>query len=74
MIAGLQMNGWFYSGADMGGFGDDCYGEILIRWTQLGLFMPLMRNHSALGTREQEPYALGHQALKTLPISDSIPV
>jgi alpha-glucosidase len=64
MIAGLQMSGWFYSGADLGGFGDDCYGEILIRWTQFGLFMPLMRNHSALGTREQEPYALDRETLE----------
>jgi alpha-glucosidase len=63
MVAGLQMSGWFYCGADLGGFGDDCYGEILIRWTQFGLFMPLMRNHSALGTREQEPYALDKDSL-----------
>jgi alpha-glucosidase len=29
---------------------------LLLRWLEFGIFTPLMRNHSALGTREQECY------------------
>ena len=27
-----------------------------MRWLELGIFTPLMRNHAAMGTREQEFY------------------
>ena len=56
MLPGLSMQGFLYSGADIGGFGSDCTEDLLMRWLQLGLFTPLMRNHAAKGTREQEIY------------------
>ncbi len=56
MLPGLSMQGFLYSGADLGGFGSDCTEDLLLRWLQLGVFTPLMRNHSAKGTREQEIY------------------
>ena len=55
-LPGLSLCGYLYSGADIGGFGDDCTEELLLRWLQLGVFTPLFRNHSALHTREQEIY------------------
>ncbi|MCI8484867.1 MAG: alpha-glucosidase [Lachnospiraceae bacterium] len=56
MLPSLNMCGFLYTGADLGGFGDDVTEDLLLRWLALGIFTPLMRNHSALGTREQECY------------------
>lgn len=50
------MCGFMYTGADLGGFGSNATEDLLLRWYGLGIFMPLFRNHSSLGTREQEPY------------------
>ena len=55
-LAGMNMCGFLYTGADLGGFGQNTTEDLLQRWLQLGVFTPIMRNHSALGTREQEIY------------------
>lgn len=55
-LPGLNMCGFLYTGADLGGFGCDTTEDLLQRWLQLGVFTPLMRNHAALGTRDQEIY------------------
>lgn len=57
MLPGLNMCGFLYSGADTGGFSCDADSELSIRWSQLSAFTPLFRNHAAMGTRRQEPYA-----------------
>jgi alpha-glucosidase len=57
MLQSLNMCGYFYTGADIGGFGCNASPELVIRWMQLGIFSPLYRNHSAWGTRNQEPWA-----------------
>lgn len=56
MLPSLNMVGILYTGADLGGFGSDTSRDLVLRWLALGVFTPLMRNHSALGTREQEFY------------------
>ena len=56
MMPSLNMCGFLYAGADLGGFGADTTRELLLRFLALGVFTPLMRNHAALGTREQECY------------------
>lgn len=56
MMPSLNMCGILYTGADIGGFGGNTTEELLLRWLQFGCFTPLMRNHAALGTREQEAY------------------
>lgn len=56
MMPSLNMCGFLYSGADLGGFGTDTTRDLLLRWLAFGVFTPLMRNHSALGTRNQECY------------------
>lgn len=50
------MCGFLYSGSDIGGFGDNTTRDMLLRWMEFAIFTPLMRNHSAMGTREQEVY------------------
>lgn len=57
MLPSLNMCGFLYTGADLGGFGSDATEDLLLRWLALGIFTPLMRNHSAMGTRRQEAYA-----------------
>ncbi len=61
MLPGLNMCGFLYTGADLGGFGCDTTEDLMLRWLELGIFTPLMRNHSAMGTREQEFYRFGHR-------------
>jgi alpha-glucosidase len=47
------------TGGDIGGFWGNTSPELLVRWTQLGAFLPFCRNHSALDTAPQEPWAFG---------------
>ncbi len=54
MLPSLNMCGYLYTGADLVGFGDNSTEELALRWLALGVFNPLMRNHSALGTKDQE--------------------
>ncbi len=58
-MPGLNMCGFLYSGSDIGGFGGDCTRDLLIRWLSFAIFTPLMRNHSAIFTRDQEATAFG---------------
>lgn len=60
MMPSLNMCGFLYIGADLGGFGDNATRDLLLRWLALGVFTPLMRNHSAIDTREQECYRFEH--------------
>jgi alpha-glucosidase len=59
MNLNLGLSGIAFVGPDVGGFGGDCTPELLVRWTQAGAFCPFFRNHSAQGTRHQEPWAFG---------------
>jgi len=59
MCLNLGMSGVALCGPDVGGFAGDADGELLARWTQVGALTPFFRNHSALGTRPQEPWAFG---------------
>jgi len=56
MLPGLNLCGFLYNGCDLGGFGCNVTEDLLERFLQLGVFTPLMRNHSALHTRDQEIY------------------
>ena len=56
MLPGLNLCGFLYTGCDLGGFGCNVTEDLMERFLQLGVFTPLMRNHSALHTREQEIY------------------
>jgi len=66
MMPSLNMCGFLYSGADTGGFGDDVNSELAIRWTQFSIFTPLFRNHSAKGTRRQEPFAFDYESMNIM--------
>lgn len=59
MIQGLGLSGIPFAGADVGGFGGDTTGELLARWYQAAVGYAFLRNHSALGTADQEPWRFG---------------
>ena len=54
MLPSANMCGFLYCGADLGGFNDNATADLVLRFLALGVFTPLMRNHSALNTRYQE--------------------
>ena len=56
MMPSVQMCGFLYSGADLCGFSSDTTPDLALRWLEFSLLTPLMRNHSAVGTRMQEYY------------------
>ncbi|EOU1649472.1 MAG: glycoside hydrolase family 31 protein [Clostridium perfringens] len=66
MMPNINMCGFIYTGADTGGFGGDATEDLVIRWSQFSMFTPLFRNHSALGTRHQEPYSFRGESVKVL--------
>ena len=59
MLPNLNLCGFLFTGCDLGGFGCNVTEDLMERFLQLGVFTPLMRNHSALHTREQEIYRFG---------------
>ena len=62
MLPGLNMCGYLYSGADIGGFAEQTTEDLMLRWMALGVFTPLMRNHSAWDAREKELYKFSKNA------------
>ncbi len=58
-LQNLGLSGVAFCGVDVGGFFGDAHGELLARWTEFGIFQPFCRNHSAMGTAAQEPWAFG---------------
>lgn len=63
-LCNLSLSGMPFAGTDIGGFGSDTTEELMLRWVQTGCFSPLFRNHSAMGTRRQEPWQFGPRALE----------
>ena len=55
-MSNVNMCGYLFSGADLGGFSLNCSESLLIRWLSFGVFTPLMRNHTMIKTRRQECY------------------
>jgi len=62
MHLNIGLSGVPFVGGDVGGFQGECSPELFIRWVQLGAFTPFFRAHSAIGTRNHEPWAFGPEA------------
>ena len=62
MLPSMNMCGYLYVGADLGGFGADTTRDLLLRWLALGVFTPLMRNHACDNSRQQECWQFGDAA------------
>ncbi|MFO7952977.1 MAG: glycoside hydrolase family 31 protein [Bacillota bacterium] len=66
MILNLGLSGIPFAGADVGGYRGDCSEELMVRWMQLGAFLPFFRNHSEIGTVRQEPWHYNPETLKLI--------
>jgi alpha-glucosidase len=58
-LMNMGLSGVAWAGVDVGGFFDDCDGELLARFTEFGVFQPFCRNHTIKGSKQQEPWAFG---------------
>jgi alpha-glucosidase len=58
-LASMGLCGSAFVGVDIGGFYDNCFGELFARWIELGTFYPFMRCHTVQGSRPQEPWSFG---------------
>lgn len=62
MTQSLNMAGFLFTGADVGGFSGHASEELVLRWLEFAVFTPLFRNHSAIDTRRQELYEFDNMA------------
>ena len=58
-LINLGLSGFAMSGADVGGFAGSPQPELLTRWLEVAAFQPIDRDHTAVGTRPQEPWENG---------------
>ncbi len=58
MMPSLNMCGYIYSGADIGGFGYNASEDLLLRWMAFGIFTPLFRNHTCNWVRRKDYHLL----------------
>jgi alpha-glucosidase len=59
MLLNLGLSGFGLSGADVGGFIGTPGPELLTRWTELGTFQPIDRNHTNKGSGDKEVWVHG---------------
>ena len=57
----LGLSGLPLAGADVGGFGGECSGELMVRWTQAAALVPFFRNHSSMHSPPQEIWRYGER-------------
>jgi len=58
-LLNLGLSGFAMSGADVGGFSGSPQPELLTRWIEVAAFHPIDRDHTSIGTRQQEPWEDG---------------
>lgn len=65
-LLGLGISGYALVGNDVGGFAGSPTADLLTRWTQIGVFTPIFRNHTMKGSADQEPWVHGlqHEAIR----------
>ena len=59
MFLNLGLSGMPFVGSDIGGFSGSPSPELLVRWYEASAFVPLCREHTCLGTPDQEPWVYG---------------
>lgn len=60
----LALSGVPFNGPDIGGFAGDANAQLLRDWQKACFLFPFCRNHSASGTRRQEPWAFDARTLR----------
>jgi alpha-glucosidase len=59
MLENLGLSGFAYTGADVGGFAGTPSPDLLTKWMEIAAFQPIDRDHTELGTGDQEPWVGG---------------
>jgi len=58
-LLNFSLAGMYYGSCDIGGFQGTPTREMLVRWFQAGVFLPIMRSHSNIGTTARFPFLWG---------------
>jgi alpha-glucosidase len=58
-LLNFSLAGMYYGSCDIGGFQGTPTREMLVRWFQAGVFFPIMRSHSNIGTTARFPFLWG---------------
>jgi alpha-glucosidase len=61
LVNSLGLGGFSFIGVDIGGFMGNPTPELMVRWNSLGVYMPMFRNHAALGMNMREPWEWGEK-------------
>lgn len=66
MLLNLGLSGFAMNGADVGGFAGSPQPDLLTKWLEVAAFQPIDRDHTAKGTKDQEPWVHGpeHEAIR----------
>jgi alpha-glucosidase len=59
MLENLGLSGFAFAGADVGGFAGTPPTDLLTKWLEIAAFQPIDRDHTELGTGDQEPWVGG---------------
>jgi alpha-glucosidase len=62
LVSSLNISGVSFCGFDVGGFVGESSAELFMRWLSTAAFVPLMRMHSMINSRDSEPWSYGEQA------------
>ena len=61
MLENLGLSGFAFSGADVGGYAGTPSTDLLTKWLEVAAFQPIDRDHTEIGTGDQEPWVGGPQ-------------
>lgn len=59
MVLTMNIVGFAFAGADVGGFFGNPSKELLVRWYQTGIWYPFFRGHAHIDSRRREPWIAG---------------
>lgn len=59
MVLTMNVVGFPFAGADVGGFFGNPSKELLVRWYQTGIWYPFFRGHAHIDSRRREPWIAG---------------
>ena len=59
MLENLGLSGFAFAGADAGGYAGTPSSDLLTKWLEVAAFQPLDRDHTEMGTGDQEPWVGG---------------
>lgn len=59
MLENLGLSGFAFSGADVGGYAGTPPPDLLTKWMEIAAFQPIDRDHTEIGSGNQEPWVGG---------------